>query len=295
MYVGKTAVKVPVCGSGVDHITWFIWKLALLYVCACVILFLLMLSIHTQQERSIANNLRSRLNALGLSDATHPTEPPPSVILIDETMMNTDSAGWHMYTQSGAIVTGTFHPYYANQHNCYRGRSRKTTNIQITHTLLHVTHIYTLTLPHMINALFFWINTVTVINWSTCLSVHPSDVPCIAVGWARPANFTGEFLRKPIRSKQLIDSLRRCFKAPPIGECIIDFVLTVLTHLFYLLRACFLLSPSHTSGWHHSIRHHARRIIHATKAQFLIFLLIFFLTLFILLTQRRPCWLFTNK
>ncbi len=42
-------------------------------------------------------------------------------------------------------------------------------------------------------------------------------VPCISVGWSRPPTFVGEFLRKPIRSKQLIDALRRSFKAPPIG------------------------------------------------------------------------------
>ncbi len=43
------------------------------------------------------------------------------------------------------------------------------------------------------------------------------NIPWIAVEWSRPATFVGEFLRKPIRSKQLIDALRRSFKAPPIG------------------------------------------------------------------------------
>ncbi len=44
-------------------------------------------------------------------------------------------------------------------------------------------------------------------------------VAWIAVGRSRPSVFEGEFLRKPIRSKQLIDALRRSFKVPPIGEC----------------------------------------------------------------------------
>ncbi len=53
-------------------------------------------------------------------------------------------------------------------------------------------------------------------------SDHPvnwPNVPWIAVGWSRPVSFSGgQFLRKPIRSKQLIDALRRSFNVPAIEE-----------------------------------------------------------------------------
>jgi CheY-like chemotaxis protein len=43
-----------------------------------------------------------------------------------------------------------------------------------------------------------------------------TKVPSIGIGWLRPPDFTGEFVRKPIRSKHLIDTMRRMFNLPPI-------------------------------------------------------------------------------
>ncbi len=97
----------------------------------------------TQQERNIAHNLRSRLNALGLSDATHPTEPPPSVILIDETMMNTDDIGIRVHTLL-SLKSHISLTLRVSKKKTNKKQNKETTNLPITHRLLHVNHIITL-------------------------------------------------------------------------------------------------------------------------------------------------------
>ncbi len=102
-----------------------------------------------------------------------------------------------------------------------------------------------------------------------------AGVPCIAVGWSRPATFTGEYLRKPVRSKQLIDSLRRCFKVAPIGMCWCVYVCVRCVYVSYdlTLFILFLKSISSTLLFEHT----SNRVF---RILFLVFVCFY---------KRRPC------
>jgi len=47
---------------------------------------------------------------------------------------------------------------------------------------------------------------------------YAAHIPWIGIGWSKTSGIASEFLRKPIRSKQLIDALRRSFHVPPLDE-----------------------------------------------------------------------------